>query len=208
MKKIILTVALIMGLGIANISSQTISGGIKVEANTSGFILNDMDNMKSKLGVGATIGGFGTIEFNKNFALRQEMLLHYKSSIMEEKTTGSETDYQYFGIEIPLYAVGQFAIGNGKGFVGVGPYVGIGIDARYKADGENDIKLYKEIENTGKSNMQRWDIGAGIMLGYEASNKLQINASYKIGFLDALDAGKDNATMLNQTISLGLAYSF
>ena len=208
MKKIILSVVLVMGLGVAGISAQTVSGGIKTEANASGFILNDMDNMKSKLGIGATIGGFGTIEFNKNFALRPEVLFHFKNSIMEEKTSGIETDYQYFGIEIPVYAVGQFEMGNGKGFVGIGPYVGFGIDARYKTDDSDEIKLYDEIGNTDKANMQRWDIGAGLMLGYEFSNKLQVNAGYKVGFLDALDAEKDNATMLNHTISIGIGYRF
>ena len=208
MKKMILSVALVMGLGVANISAQNISAGIKVEANTSNFILSDLDGVNSNLGFGATIGGFGTIEFNEFFALRPEVLFHFKNSVMEVDATGAETDYQYFGVEIPVYAVGQFAIGSGKGFVGVGPYVGLGIDARSKASGMDDIKLYDEIGNTGKSNMQRWDIGAGLLLGYEFSNKLQINAGYKIGFIDALDLGKDNASMLNQTISLGLAYKF
>ena len=208
MKKIILSVALVMSLGCASIKAQNVSGGIKVEANTSNFILSDMDNMKSQLGPGVTVGGFGTIEFGQNFALRPEVLLHYKNSVMEEKTTKNETDFQYLGVEIPVYAVGQFAIGSGKGFVGVGPYVGFGIDARYKVDGTEDVKLYKEIGNTGNSNLQRWDVGAGLLLGYEFSNKIQINASYKIGFIDALDLGKDNASMLNQNISLGLAYRF
>ena len=117
-------------------------------------------------------------------------------------------DYQYFGAEIPVYAVGQMNLGTGKGYIGVGPYVGFGFDARHKADGMDDIKLYEEIGNTGEYIMQRWDVGAGIMLGYEFSNNLQINAGYKIGFLDGLGVGSDDATMLNQTISLGIGYRF
>lgn len=201
MKRIILSIALIIGLGIAKINAQTVTGGIKVEANTSNFILSDLDNVESKLGIGVTVGGFGIIEFNDNLAFRSEVLLHLKNSSIENKAAG-DMDFQYFGVEIPLYAVGQFGMGNGKAFVGVGPYVGIGIDARYKASGEKDIKLYDN------SVLQRWDVGAGLLLGYELSNKLQINAGYKIGFIDALDTGKDNATMLNQAISLGLAFSF
>ena len=208
MKKIILTVALAMGLGVAGINAQNVTGDIKVEANTSNFFLSDMDGLKSKLGFGVTVGGFGTVEFSENFVLRPEILLHLKNSTMEEEATGDETDYQYFGVEIPIYAVGQFAIGSGKGFVGVGPYVGFGIDARYKADGADDLKLYEEIGNSGESMMKRFDMGAGLIVGYEFSQKLQITAGYKVGFIDALDAGKDNATMLNQTISLSLGYRF
>jgi hypothetical protein len=56
--------------------------------------------------------------------------------------------------------------------------------------------------------MQRWDFGAGAMLGYEFGCRLQISATYKIGFINALNAGKDNATLLPQTVSLGLGYRF
>ena len=197
-----------MGMGIAYISAQDVSGGLKLNANVSNFILNDIDYMKSKLGVGVTIGGFGTIQFRDNFAFQSEVLLHFKNSVLENESNGGEMDFQYFGIEIPLYAVGQFDMGNGKALIGIGPYAGFGIDARYKASGADDIKLYDEIDNTNESSLQRWDIGAGLLVGYEFSNKLQINAGYKIGFIDALDAGKDNATMLNQAISLGLGYRF
>ena len=94
-----------------------------------------------------------------------------------------------------------------KGFVGVGPYLGLGIDARYKADGTDDVDLYKEYNNQ-KSAMQRWDFGMGAMLGYEFGCRIQIMASYKIGFINALNAGKDDASMLNQTIGLGVGYRF
>jgi len=166
-----------------------------------------MDAMKSNPGFGITVGGYTKIEIGECFALQPEVLLHYKNSIMKTKSTGIETDFQYFGVEIPLYAVGHVNLGKGKGFLGIGPYVGFGIDARYKTDGVDDLNLYKEYGGS-KSTMQRWDFGAGATLGYEFVNKISINAGYKIGFIDALNAGKENATMLPQTISLGLSYRF
>ncbi|MDR2147744.1 MAG: PorT family protein [Tannerella sp.] len=197
----------VSGLGTAQTNERNILGGIKVDANMSNFILTDMDGMKSKLGFGVTVGGYTKFEFTENFALQPEILLHFKNSKMEVEASGDETDFQYFGMEIPVYAVGQMNIGSGKGFIGAGPYVGLGFDARYKADGMDDLKLYKEYDGQ-KSNMQRWDFGAGAMLGYEFGNRLQIVASYKIGFVDALNANKDNASMLNQTVSLGLGFRF
>jgi len=207
MKRVVLSVALVLGLGLTQAHAQEILGGMKADANMSNFILSDMDGMKSKLGFGATIGGYTKIGLGENFALQPEILLHYKNSKMEEKSSGGEMDFQYFGLEIPVYAVGQTNIGNGKGFFGVGPYLGLGFDARYKASGMDDLKLYKEYGGQ-KSAMQRWDFGAGAMLGYEFGNRLQIIATYKIGFIDALNANKDNASMLNQTVSLGLGYRF
>jgi hypothetical protein len=209
MKKIVLSLFLGISLGIANINAQTLSLGVKVEASTSGFILSDMDNMKSRLGPGNIIGTFGIIDFNKHFALRPEILLHHKNSEIKERTTKKETEYKYFGVEVPLYAVAQFTTGFiGKWYVGIGPYVGLGISARYEIDDKDKIWLYKKIENTNKANMQRWDVGAGLLLGYEILDTIQINAGYKVGFLDALDADKNIATMLNHAISIGFAYRF
>ena len=208
MKKVVLSVVLALGFGLSQIHAQEVLGGIKVDANTSNFILSDMDGMKSKMGFGASIGGYTKVMFGENFGLQPEILLHFKNSKMEVEKTGHETDFQYFGVELPVYAVGQTDIGNGKGFIGIGPYLGFGIDARYKGTGgADDVELYKEYGGQ-KSEMQRWDLGAGAMLGYEFASRLQIMASYKIGFINGLNANKDNAGMLNHTVSLGLGYRF
>ena len=208
MKKVVVFVAFVLGLGMTQTHAQEVRGGIKMDANLSNFILSDLDGMKSKVGPGVSVGGYAKIEFSENFALQPELLLHFKNSKMEEKAFGDEVDFQFFGVELPVYGVYQMNIKNGKGFIGVGPYLGLGIDARYKGTGgEKDFELYKEYDGQ-KSAMQRWDFGAGLMLGYELSSRLQIQASYKIGFIDALNAGKDNASMLNQTISVGLGYRF
>jgi hypothetical protein len=46
------------------------------------------------------------------------------------------------------------------------------------------------------------------MIGYEFAFGMQINASYKYGFLNTLDADSYNSTMTNQMISLGIEYKF
>ena len=171
MKRIFLSLVVVMGFGLTQINAQT-SFGIKAEANSSNFILSDMAGMKSNLGYGATLGGFTKIEFGENFALQPELLFHFKNSQLETKATGAKTDFQYFGVEIPVYAVGQMKLGNGKGFIGIGPYASFGGDARYKVDGMDDINLYKKYDGA-KSAMQRWDFGAGGMLGYEFSNGIE-----------------------------------
>ena len=203
MRKVFLAVVLVFGLGLTQLQAQEVKGGIKIDATLSNFLLSDMDGMKSKVGPGISVGGYTKIMFSENFGLQPEILLHFKNSKMEVKANGNETDFQYFGIELPVYAIGQF----GNVFAGIGPYLGFGIDARYKASGMKDVELYKEYNNQ-KSDMQRWDFGAGAMVGYEFDSRLQIMASYKIGFINALNAGKDDASMLNQTISLGLGYRF
>jgi len=200
MKKMILMLAAVAVAGMTQTNAQ-LRGGIKVDGTLSNFALADMDGVKSKMGFGVSVGGFTKIEMGDWFALQPEVLLHYKNS-KQEQAGEANLDYQYFGVEIPIYALGQTAIGNGKGFVGIGPYVAFGMDARHKASGAGDVKLYKE------DILQPWDFGGGAMLGYEFKNGLQIAATYKIGCINALDKEKNEATMLNQTVSLGLGFRF
>ena len=55
MKKIVLGVMLLIGIGSAQVSAQSISGGVKVEANMSNFLLSDMSGAKSKMGFGVSV---------------------------------------------------------------------------------------------------------------------------------------------------------
>ncbi|MCC8145496.1 MAG: porin family protein [Bacteroidales bacterium] len=204
MKKIVLTLAVILGLGLSQVNAQTtITGGIKAQLNMSNFIMSDISHGKSTMGFGPSLGGFMTVQFHENFALQPELLFHFKSS--ENKIDGFKTDYEYWGAEIPIYLVGQMQLGMGKGYVGLGPYVGFGFDAKW-TDG-NEKNLYKEY-NGKKAFMKRWDFGVGAMVGYEFDNGVSINANYQIGLIDVLDRDKKNATMRNQTVSLGVGYRF
>lgn len=56
--------------------------------------------------------------------------------------------------------------------------------------------------------MKRWDFGFGALLGYELSNKLQINAAYQVGVINQLDRLKDDAKVRSQAVSLGVGYRF
>jgi hypothetical protein len=186
-------------------NAQDLSYGFKVEANMSNFFLSDLDAQTSTMKVGPNLGGFMKIELHENFAIQPEMIFYFRNSKMETEVGGvkSKDDFQQWGMQIPIYAVGQMELGNGKGYIGVGPYVGFGFDAKYD---DADRDLYKEYN--GKKDMNRWDFGAGVMLGYEFENGLQINAGYQMGFIDQLDRGKDDATMRTQTVSLGVGYRF
>ena len=85
----------------------------------------------------------------------------------------------------------------------MGPYLGLGFDARYK---DADVDLYKKVND--EADMNRWDFGLGILVGYEFINGIQVNAGYQLGLVDQLDALKDDASMRTQTVSLGIGYRF
>lgn len=201
MKKILFaSVAILLAVGSAQVYGQSVTGGIKANANLSNFIRCDLDNLDNPMRAGASVGGFMKWDITEHFALQPELMFHFKASKFEDKTGTAtvKSSYEYWGMEIPVYAVGQMQLGNGRGYIGAGPYVGLGYSAKTFPGGN----LYSS------DTFQRWDFGAGVMVGYEFSNRVGINAGYQIGFIDALDTGKDDATMLPQTVSLGLSYRF
>ena len=97
MKKVMLSLALVMGLGLTYINAQDakkVSFGVKGEANMSNFNISDMPGVKSDFGVGATIGGFAKIDFNQHFALQPELLFHWQNSTL--KFNGQKNDFPYW----------------------------------------------------------------------------------------------------------------
>ena len=189
---------MVLGLGATQVNAQNITFGIKADANMSNFILSDIDG-KSELGFGASLGGFAKFDISNHFAIQPELLVHYQNSKM--KPDGAKNrDYEYWGVEIPVYAMGQwYTKSNNRFYAGVGPYVGYGFSANYTSP---KTKLYKE------DVLRPFDFGFGAQVGYEFANGIQINAGYKLGVIDALDKGKSDATMLPQRISLGVGYRF
>jgi len=176
--------------------------GIKTEANYSNFILKDMPNTQSDMAVGANVGTFIKFNISQNFAIQEDIMFTYASSDFTQN--GAKDTYQYFGAEVPIYLMGQWNTRSGGRFYGgVGAYFGLGFSAKFK---DNDLDLYKKYDGN-KPFMKRFSNGLAAQLGYEFSNKIQINASYKLGF-NILDAEKNNSKMLPQSVSLGIGYSF
>ncbi len=201
-KTMIFCLSVLMATGFMTTNAQTqLSYGVKGGMNLSNFILTDLDAQKSTMKPGASLGGFLKVDLHPNFAIQPEVSFFYKSSKME--IGALEDDFRQWGMQIPVYAVGQMPTANGRAYFGVGPYVGVGFDARYK---DADKDLYEEVNDAAA--MNRWDVGVGAMLGYEFKNGVQINAGYQIGFINQLDALKDVAKMHPQTINIGIGYRF
>ncbi|HHV85788.1 MAG TPA: PorT family protein [Petrimonas sp.] len=201
-KTILVCLSFLMATGLMSVSAQTsISYGIKGEMNLSNFFLKDLDTQTSTMKVGPNLGGFMKIDLHPNFAIQPEVMFFYRNSKME--TGPAEDTFKQWGMQIPVYALGQTEAGNGRFYGGVGPYVGFGFDARYK---DADVSLYKKVND--KTPMNRWDFGLGALLGYEFNNGVQLNAGYQFGFVDQLDAMKDDASMRTQTVNIGIGYRF
>jgi opacity protein-like surface antigen len=212
MKKKILTAIIIAGTGMANISAQNdfkkeslLTGGLKLEANLSNFILSGT-SVTAKKNLGVTFGGFLNLDISKHFALQGELIYHYKSSDLSRDD--EKNKFQYLGMEIPMYAVYQWKFKNrARLYAGLGPYTEFGFSARVKKDGKW-IDLYKKNEATDMSIMFDTNSGFGLMAGYEFASGLQMNIGYKVSITNVLDANSASFSMFPQTISLGIGYRF
>ena len=184
--------------------NMSASFGVKANATMSNFSIRDGNDFQSNLGLGASTGVFLKLE-SKYVALQYELLLHYKASAMENKTVPTQTDYKFWGLELPIYLMGQINTGSGKFFIGAGPYVGLGLDATQTP---GNIDLYKKDPTTDKSILHRWDFGLSAIVGYEFRNGISINGGYQAGLINKLSAEKDAMSLKNQTLSLGIGYKF
>jgi len=207
MKKIYLAcLSLLMTAGLVKVNAQSpISYGVKAELNMSNFFLSDLDNYSSRMKAGPNLGGFMKIDLHENFAIQPELSFFYRTSKIKKE--GAKNDnFEQWGMQIPIYAIGQTNLGNGRFYGGVGPFVGLGFDAKRKIKDADNIDLYKKVD--GDKEMNRWDFGFGALLGYELNNKFQINAAYQVGVINQLDRLKDDAKLRSQVVSLGLGYRF
>jgi len=203
MKKIVSVCIAVLLFAVTSLNARVnTSVGLKIQANYSKYRISGMGDADSKYGAGAGIGGFAKIEFGEHFALQPELLLNFTDSKI--KNNGS-TKYCYVGLEIPLYAVGQINAGNGKLFLGAGPYAAYGITN--KAKNGSSVNLYKKQNGQNKAMMDRFDFGVGGILGYEFEGGFIVNAGYRMGLKDNLKSGWAGS-MKTSAFSLGVGYKF
>lgn len=201
MKKIILSIAVMCSSFFMGVQAQTkASFGVKLNSNLTDVKLADIKGASSSFRPGAAIGGFTRISFGEWFALQPELLFNYTEA--EAKAKHVKTRFKYGGVEIPVYAMGQFAVGNGTVFVGAGPHAGYGfsIDSKKAKHADDDARLKDVME------LDHWYMGGSVIAGYEFKFGLFINAGYQLGF--DLSANGKSSDVRTQTISLGAGYRF
>lgn len=180
-----------------------VSGGVKAEANLSQYIMKP-DYMVFNYGnMGFTTGGFLRLELEKNFSVQGELLMHYKCSTL---TDSASYDLDYWGLEIPIYAMYtlRFKKGDSMNF-GLGPYCEFGLKATlWEPTGKRN--LYEPTRRDEIQAMAGSNSGFGVLIGYETTFGLQVNATYKISITNIVDANSNNVALYPMAASVGVAY--
>ncbi len=199
MKKVILT-AILSFVVLTMTAQNKTSLGVKANVNMSDFIISDMPVWTSDFGVGAGVGGFAKFDFGEYFAIQPEVLLYMQNS--EFEIAGVSNKFHSLGMDVPVYAVGQLVTGDGdRAYIGIGPFGRVNFKAKNTT---LDTDYYKD----DNSLLQRFDVGCSALVGYEFAFGMQINASYKYGFFNQLNAPAGDSFMRNQSIDLGIGYHF
>lgn len=201
MKKVIFTSILVIAFMFTlTVNAQTtLSFGVKLDGSLSNAKVSNRQNGSTSFKPGASVGGFAKIEFCEYFALQPELLFSYAEA--KVNTSGEKNRFKYASVEIPVYAMGQFSVGKGKVFLGIGPNVGYGFSADSKTE-----KLSDWDASANKLELSHFYLGGGAMVGYEFCFRLNIHAGYKLTY--DLSSKSKTSGVDTQTISLGVGYRF
>lgn len=197
MKRLVIIVVCILA-SVNMVNAQKNSFGVKAGANISSYLLYDMEGSTS-MKAGAEISGFWKHDFGKYFALQPEVAFALCNS--DYKFGSMTMDYGFCSLEIPVYALGQLGTDEGhRAYIGVGPNFSMNFAGKEK---QTDAKLFKD-----GSLMNRFDVGAAVLVGYEFEFNMQINLSYKYGFFNALANPVGDERMIRNSVTLGIGYRF
>ena len=189
-------------------SVQLVTGGLKAEANMSGYVFPDLssDVVHADPGFGGTFGGFVFFDFHRHFGLQMEWLYHVRMAHVHQP--GHKGLLFYAGFEVPLYWSVQWTFNRcDRVFLLFGPTVEYGYKAQIFEDGES-IDLYKKDDETQLSAMKDVSMGWSFVFGYEFRFGLQVQLSCKMGFYNILDANRSEVEAYPYSLSAGLAYRF
>lgn len=172
--------------------------GVKAEMNSNFYLVGDSEIITATgNGFGANAGLFLKTNIIDNLAIQVELLCQYRNT--DFTILGQEHTLTNWGIEVPAYIMGQFAMGNGRFFFGAGPYGIAGISA-----GMNDVDMYAE--GNGLFTLSRWNLGVGMIVGIELGCGLQFNVNYKYGMFNSNLSNSGN--LVENTAAIGLGYRF
>lgn len=172
--------------------------GVKAEMNSNFYLVGDSEIITATgNGFGANAGLFLKTNIIDNLAIRVELLCQYRNA--DFTILGQEHTLTNWGIEVPAYIMGQFAMGSGRFFFGAGPYGIAGISA-----GMNDVDMYAE--GNDLFTLSRWNLGVGMIVGIELGCGLQFNVNYKYGMFNSNLSNSGN--LVENTAAIGLGYRF
>lgn len=196
---------------------QPIRFGIKAGGNSAYFSAQKFGMNSQKLGFHA--GAFVNIPVSKQFSLQPEVLYNQmgardvvSSETINDKTTTIQDKVTLNYISVPLM-VQMRPMDNF--YIEAGPEFSYFIDGKMKGDittkntvgGTTTTVSESHSENINKDEINKFNFGLALGLGYDITNNIGINARYT-NSLTKIDKMSTAASNNNRVFQLGLNYKF
>ena len=202
---------------------KLVSGGLFGGGNVSNFIITrNHQPMSSHMRIGAEVGGFLDFAITKHFAVQPQVILTAHQNYFAASDTTNRL--WSFGVDIPIYFLGRF--GNmERGYIQFGG----GIFTHFTYLSNVQDKYHNVDESTATTpetpattesydysrlySLHNNHFGVCLMVGYECSFGMQINAQYKVSLSDIAGFYNEmkgtavaDALIYPQSISLSIGY--
>lgn len=170
------------------------------------------DTYSSKIGfhAGAYLDYVLKKDKSNELVIETGLLFDAKGAVQELSGVNIEYNTSLYYADIPLYLKYRYRFRSlNKVYVGVGPYVGMGLFGTIKGTGED----YSEKEtvrwgsSTGDDHFKRLDYGLSARVGFLSVGGLDFAVSYDYG-LPNISSLNDNDEMKSRMIRLSVGYHF
>ncbi len=195
MKKIILSMAFLIGLGMAN--AQDVKFGVKGGLNIANISNMQIEDVKLDSRMAYHLGVMAEVKLNNQFAIQPELLYSLQGASKEVEGTTATIALDY--INIPVMA--KYFVIDGLSLE-VGPQLGILIT------GESTIKG-EEVDESGdiKKYVKSVDFGLNFGAGYTYNN-FNLGLRYNLGLTDIRKGDEIKKTLKNGVFQLSVGYFF
>ncbi len=175
-----------------------VKAGMNVSAISKGGGLSDT---KSKIGFNA--GVFMNAPLSADFNIQPEVLYNDLGSKTTRTILGNNVDYSTNLGYISVPVMFQFNA-TPEFYLEAGPQFSFLVNANDKVSTNGSSATYE----LNKDNLNTFDFGAGLGIGYRITPQIGINARYVAGFTNI---GKDNTVLSdskNNNFQVGLSFGF
>lgn len=184
----------------AGVNFQNING-----KNSSG------DKLENNVRTGFHAGVNAEVPLGTGFYVQPGVLYSQKGT---EFDNNDELQLSY--IEVPVNLVYKPILGTGRMLLGFGPYVGFGINGKYKtaSGAEGEVEFENEVPSNpaAVAYVKRMDAGANLLAGYEFANKFSFQVNAQLGLMDIRpdmpSVSNDKGRWANTGFGLSLGYRF
>lgn len=215
MKTKLLAVATLSLISFAVSAQSKTTFGLRAGVNFQNITGDDAlgNSMDNKLKVGFLAGVNAEIPVGIDFYLQPGVLYAVKGA----KAKGSDTKVNIGYIEVPVNFLYKPEVGSGRLLLGVGPYIGFGVNGKIKANNnEQDIKFKNTLTQAEAAStdyyLKRIDAGGNLLFGYEMSNHLSIQLNAQLGLVKinpkVENATNDQSSWKNTGFGVSLGYRF